>query len=145
MLADLLRKVKKIVTFFKHSEVATSELMKIQIEGANEKENKALKLIQECRTRWNSAWDGWTFPLTFWLRSTSNYEVTERKISKKKPPNTLIIEELDTLIEVRDLLKSLAQATAEVSTEKTVSISTVILLVILKKILRSSFASCIIF
>lgn len=49
--------MKKIVIFFKHSEVATFELMKIQMEGANEKENKALKLIQECCTRWNSAYE----------------------------------------------------------------------------------------
>jgi len=71
-------------------------------------------------------------------------KVQREKSARKKPPNMLTIEELETLIEVRDLLKPLAQATAEVSTEKTVSISKVIPLVnLMKKVLRSIFASCI--
>lgn len=140
--------MKKIVTFFKHSEVATSELMKIQMQGANEKENRALKLIQECRTRWNSAYE-----MVERFLQLSDFvaraimKVQREKSVRKKPPNMLTIEELETLIEVRDLLKPLAQATAEVSTEKTVSISKVIPLVnLMKKVLtmRSIFASYII-
>lgn len=105
--------MKKIVTFFKHSEVATSELMKIQMQGANEKENRVLKLIQECRTRWNSAYEMVeSFLQLSDFVARAIMKVQREKSVRKKPPNMLTIEELETLIEVRDLLKPLTQATA---------------------------------
>ncbi|CAG5093187.1 Similar to Putative AC9 transposase (Zea mays) [Cotesia congregata] len=54
MLRDLLTKVKEMVTFFRHSERATTELLSLQ---NNLPEAKRLKLIQEVKTRWNCCFE----------------------------------------------------------------------------------------
>ncbi|KAK3917521.1 ATP-dependent DNA helicase [Frankliniella fusca] len=54
MLGQVVKHVKATVKFFRQSEVATSELVKLQVEEKGIPESQALKLIQEVKTRWNS-------------------------------------------------------------------------------------------
>ncbi|KAE8737491.1 hypothetical protein FOCC_FOCC017044 [Frankliniella occidentalis] len=129
LLSDLLKKVKKIVTFFRQSEVATSELKKNQMD-AGKKENEVLKLIQECRTRWNSAYE----MVERFLKLSDYVTLTLMKVHREKstkatPPSMLSNEEIGYLAEVRDLLRPLYQATVEASADKHVTISKVIPLV----------------
>ena len=49
-ISNLLAKVRKLVGHFKHSSLATTALCAAQ-SGAKE----PLKVVQDCRTRWNSA------------------------------------------------------------------------------------------
>lgn len=65
-LRELLSKVKKIVTFFRQSERATTELLKLQ---KDKPENSRLKLIQEVRTRWNSCFEWLTVLLCLLIMS----------------------------------------------------------------------------
>lgn len=52
-LRQVITKVKRIVTFFRQSERATTELTSVQ----EVQSNSALKLIQEVKTRWNSCYE----------------------------------------------------------------------------------------
>ncbi|KAK3923499.1 E3 SUMO-protein ligase ZBED1 [Frankliniella fusca] len=132
-LSDILKKVKKIVTFYRQSEVATAELNQCQID-ANKKENQVLKLIQECRTRWNSA-----FEMVDRFLHLSDYvtltlmKLQREKRTKAKPPNMLTNDEIGILREARYLLRPLAQATVEASADQHVTISKIIPLVNLMK------------
>lgn len=56
-LKTVVRKIKKIVTFFRKSDRATEELKALQKKECNRNENQCLKLIQEVQTRWNSTFD----------------------------------------------------------------------------------------
>lgn len=56
-LKDLLKKVKRIVRFFRSSEVASNDLRAFQVESKKKQNNNVLKLLQEVRTRWNSCFD----------------------------------------------------------------------------------------
>lgn len=120
-LRQHLRKVKYIVRFFKSSEVATSELKALQ---NNECNGKNLKLIQEVRTRWNSCYE-----MVDRFLQLSDFvgrvllQVRKDKSSRAKPPDMLTGNELDILSEVRDLLKPLYNITTEISSEKNVTLS----------------------
>ncbi|KAL0851503.1 hypothetical protein ABMA28_007294 [Loxostege sticticalis] len=50
-IKSMLAKCKKISTHFNHSQIAQTELHKIQKEQLNQ---EALSVVQECSTRWNS-------------------------------------------------------------------------------------------
>ncbi|KAE8738829.1 hypothetical protein FOCC_FOCC015661 [Frankliniella occidentalis] len=125
-LSNLIKKVKKIVTFFRQSEVATSALNQCQID-AGKKENETLKLIQECKTRWNSAYE----MIERFLKLSDFVALTLMKVQREKktkatPPNMLNNTELGELREVRQLLRPLAQATIEASADQHVTISKII-------------------
>ncbi|XP_050340894.1 zinc finger BED domain-containing protein 4-like [Bactrocera neohumeralis] len=120
-LRELLSKVKQIVTFFRQSERATTELLKLQ---KDKPENSRLKLIQEVRTRWNSCFEMVDrFIVLADHVSKVLLQVKMDKSSKAKPPNMITGEEIDALVEVRDILKPLLQVTQEVCFEKYVTLS----------------------
>lgn len=52
-LKDLVRKIKKIVCFFKRSEAASTTLTNVQKESGKQPK----RLIQEVKTRWNSLYE----------------------------------------------------------------------------------------
>lgn len=56
-LKNVIRKIKKIVTFFRKSDRATEELKSLQQKEWNKNENQCSKLIQEVPTRWNSTFE----------------------------------------------------------------------------------------
>ncbi|KAE8737967.1 hypothetical protein FOCC_FOCC016560 [Frankliniella occidentalis] len=125
----LLMRVKKIVRFFRKSEVATSELISLQ-EAEGKKRHECRKLIQEVRTRWNSAFEMVDRFLDLSEHvSTALHRITMRRSSRATPPTMLRPDEQDILVEVRNLLRPLAEATKLVSTDKWVTISSVIPLV----------------
>ncbi|XP_054091845.1 uncharacterized protein LOC128923921 isoform X1 [Zeugodacus cucurbitae] len=120
-LRELLSKVKQIVTFFRQSERATTELLKLQ---KDKPENSRLKLIQEVRTRWNSCFEMVDrFIVLADHVSKVLLQVKLDKSLKAKPPNMITGEEIDALVEVRDILKPLLQITQEVCFEKCVTLS----------------------
>lgn len=120
-LRELLTKVKKIVTFFRQSERATTELSSLQKDLPK---NARLKLIQEVKTRWNSCYEMTDrFIVLADLVSKVLLQVKKDKSSRAKPPNMITGEEIDALIEVRDVLKPLIRVTQEVCSEKNVTLS----------------------
>ncbi|KAK3922547.1 Zinc finger BED domain-containing protein 4 [Frankliniella fusca] len=129
-LRGLIKKVKKIVRFFRQSEIANSELLKIQSERAGKPDHQCLRLIQEVRTRWNSCYQMLDrFLLLADHVSQVLLKIQREKSSKARPPNFPTGEELEALSEARDLLKPLYQVTLEVSKEKSVTLSICIPLV----------------
>ncbi|XP_046422338.1 uncharacterized protein LOC124180631 [Neodiprion fabricii] len=80
---NLIMKVKKIVKFFRCSEIASRELEILQEQSGFHRD----------------------------------------KSSRSKPPEILTAEELDALIEIRDILKPLWHVTHEVSADKEVTLS----------------------
>ncbi|XP_075147197.1 E3 SUMO-protein ligase ZBED1-like [Haematobia irritans] len=130
-LRQLLRKVKSIVRFFRSSEVATKELKQQQLQSGNK---NCLKLIQEVRTRWNSCYE---MVERFLLLADHVGRVLLQmhmdRVSRSKAPIMLNGDELDALTEVRDILKPLWNITKEISSEKTVTLSKCIPLVVALK------------
>ncbi|CAD6216230.1 GSCOCG00011302001-RA-CDS [Cotesia congregata] len=118
---NLIMKVKKIVKFFRCSEVASRELEILQEQAGCK---SALKLIQEVRTRWNSCYE--MVDRFINLAEHVNcalLKVHRDKSSRSKPPDILTGDELDALIEIRDILKPLWNVTHEVSADKEVTLS----------------------
>lgn len=135
-LKMLLRKLKKIVRFFRSSEVATTELKELQEKKIQEqklqgKSGKAtqqcLVLIQEVRTRWNSCYE--MIERFLKLADCVSVVLMQLKLernTKSKVPNILSGDEVEALNEVKTILKPLYQATMEVVSEKQVTISKII-------------------
>lgn len=118
-LAEVVKKLKKTVRFFKQSEVASSELTRLQVEELKILESKALKLIQEVKTRWNSYYamiDRYLNLSDFVNRALLRVQMD--RSSKAKPPPLMTADEIEALREVRDLLKPLDIATKQISQEK---------------------------
>ncbi|KAH7978941.1 hypothetical protein HPB49_007452 [Dermacentor silvarum] len=107
-LRPLLMKVKRIVRFFRTSDVASRLLVEMQLQDGKQ-EHDALKLIQEVRTRW----------VLLQLQR-------ERGATWRKPPNLISGDQLDVLSEVKDLLKPLEEATLMVSKGRSVTLNDVI-------------------
>ena len=130
---DLIYKTKRIVKFFRKSEVAGEELRSHQ----RQRRMPELKPIQEVRTRWNSTY----YMLERFLQladlvSMVLFKLQREKSTKRKPPPMLIAEDIETLTEVRDLLKPLEEATTTVCKDKSVCLSDVIPMVSgLKKVI----------
>ncbi|KAK3933175.1 Zinc finger BED domain-containing protein 6 [Frankliniella fusca] len=126
-LRPLLMKVKRIVRFFRTSDVASRMLIDFQVQ-AGKKEHEALKLIQEVRTRWNSCY----YMLERFLLLADPVSrillqlQRERGATKRKPPNLIPGDQLEILTEVRDLLKPLEEATLLVCKGNAVTLSDVI-------------------
>ncbi|XP_043461281.1 zinc finger BED domain-containing protein 4-like [Leptopilina heterotoma] len=132
ILKNLIIKVKRIVRFFRRSEVASSELEKLQKEG--DRGTIPVKLIQEVRTRWNSCFNMLERFLSFAdFVTIILMKIQREKNTKSKPPSMLSSDEIEALTEVRDLLKLLWQVTLEFSSEKTVTLSKCIPLIHIMK------------
>ena len=112
-LKPIINKIKSIVEFFKQSSGACHKLQNIQKQNGFEN----LKLIQECKTRWNSA-----------------YLMMERIIKLKEPVlSTLAItnnslncisdDEWEVVYSACKLLKVFDELTTEMSAENVVTIS----------------------
>ncbi|KAK3929828.1 Zinc finger BED domain-containing protein 4 [Frankliniella fusca] len=123
---ELIVKTKKIVRFFKQSEVASAELLELQVADGKP-EFKCLKQIQEVRTRFNSCFDmcvrylelaPYTAPVL--------HELQRSRASRATGPEALNADEEEVLTEMRDLLAPLARATKEISGEKICNLSKVI-------------------
>ncbi|XP_037554863.2 zinc finger BED domain-containing protein 4-like [Dermacentor silvarum] len=126
-LRPLLTKVKRIVRFFRTSDVASRTLMELQLQDGKQ-EPDALKLIQEVRTRWNSCY----YMLERFLQLSEPVSrvllhlLRERGATRRKPPNLISGDQLDVLGEVKDLLKPLEEATLMVSKGRSVTLGDVI-------------------
>ncbi|XP_014214247.1 zinc finger BED domain-containing protein 1-like [Copidosoma floridanum] len=120
-------KPRPSVTFFRKSEVATSELVKLQIEGTNKTENDAKRLINECRTRWSS---GEAMCERFLELSDpvgrTLMKVSLDKSSRSVPPDMLTVSELSSLTDAQTLLRPLTLTTKSLNSAKTVFISKII-------------------
>lgn len=128
---SLMVEVKRIVRFFRTSEVASEELKKEQLKRPGMTETKCLKLIQEVRTRWNSAF----YMLDRYLQLEEHVTAVllklqrERGATKRKPPKIISPDKVNILMEIRDLLRPLEEATKMLSKEKDCTLSNVIPLV----------------
>ncbi|KAK3911435.1 Zinc finger BED domain-containing protein 4 [Frankliniella fusca] len=128
-LKDLIIRTKKIVRFIRTSTIATAELLALQKEKGTP-EHLCLKLKQEVRTRWNSAYE----MLERFLQLADEISRVLLKCqrdrgTKARPPNMLNGEELEALTEVKELMKPLNEVTREISSEKTTTLSKCIPLV----------------
>ncbi|XP_063902930.1 E3 SUMO-protein ligase ZBED1-like [Zophobas morio] len=117
-LSDIINKVKEIVAFFKHSTKATEELKSQQIQNGAPN-NKTLKLIQQCETRWNSTY---LMLQRFLLLATYISSV----LFNYKNPTMVNHDEIEILEEVVLILKPFQLLTTEISGEKYVTASKII-------------------
>lgn len=129
-LNNIIKKLKRIVAFFKRSESASTVLDAIQKDDNNVQQSK--KLIQEVRTRWNSLYEMISRYLEMHeLVSRALRKITTDKSSKTKPPKDLRVEEVTSLMEVQKLLKPFFLITQELCSEKHVTISKIIPMIML--------------
>ncbi|EFN65135.1 Zinc finger BED domain-containing protein 1, partial [Camponotus floridanus] len=109
----LCAKIKKIVTYFKHSTIAADALRKLTY----------LRLIQSIDTRWNS-----TFAMLLRFISLSK-EVGSILLSMPDSPDMLTASELQLANEIVEILQSLEKVTKELCGEQYVTASKIILLI----------------
>ncbi|XP_037816682.1 E3 SUMO-protein ligase ZBED1-like isoform X1 [Lucilia sericata] len=127
-LKSIINKIKKIVCFFKKSEAASTYLNDLQKESGKQPK----RLIQEIKTRWNSLYE-------MVERYLELHEFVSRALRKLisektcKPPNDISLDEIESLVEIKELLKPLFLVTKELCSEKNVTASKVIPLLKLLK------------
>lgn len=126
----IIKKMKKIIKFFKASETGSRELRKLQLEDGK-KEGHCLGLVLDVRTRWNSV----MFMIQRFL-AMAHY-VSRVLIIVPKTPSMLTADELSILKEVCKALRPLEKVTTEMSAEKYVTCSKIIPLVRLLKIVST--------
>ncbi|XP_017480577.1 PREDICTED: zinc finger BED domain-containing protein 4-like [Rhagoletis zephyria] len=120
-LVAIIEKVKLIVAFFKHSNVAQDQLRQEQ-EKDGRKDGTFLYLIQEVSTRWNS-----TLHCLQIFKELSGYvEKTLANFVSKKAPSMITSSELAIIGECIALLLPLENATNDISGDSYVSASLVI-------------------
>ncbi|GBM10233.1 Zinc finger BED domain-containing protein 4 [Araneus ventricosus] len=112
----LINKCKKIVSFFKHSTLASDTLKSIQKEC----NKKQLKLVQQVDTRWNS-----TFYMLERIRVIRNELTLAISKCEKAPPN-LSAEEYKMIEEIEKMLEPFEVATNLVSGEEYPSLSIIL-------------------
>ncbi|XP_058836514.1 zinc finger BED domain-containing protein 6-like isoform X2 [Topomyia yanbarensis] len=122
-----IKKMKRIIKFFKKSETAMRELRKLQVIDGK-KECQCLMLILDVKTRWNSI-----MAMIERFLLIAGYVSRVLLIIPKSPP-MLTSDELSVLKEVCKTLKPLEKVTTEMSAEKYVTCSKIIPLVRLLKI-----------
>lgn len=113
----LIGKVKAIVEYFKRSSHALLKLNEIQVQGGY----PVLKLKQDCPTRWNSTYDMVDRVLKIKEPILSTLAILNNEL------NNILPTEWKVLHYLLKLLKIFYDVTNEISTEKYVSISKVIL------------------
>lgn len=123
-LKDQLEKVKNIVQYFKHSSTAASKLQAMQIQMGL----APLKLKQSVVTRWNSTYDMLDRLLKIKDAVVSTLAIVQPRL------NTLTPDEWKLLEKCVEILKIFYNVTVEMSAEKSVSISKVMVLI---KIMKS--------
>lgn len=111
---ELLKDVSNIVRYFKHSNIAASELKK---EQKNDSTQAPLRLIQSCPTRWNS---------TFY--SIKRFLLLSEKIApilirNSTAPNMLTADRLEELKELVSLLGPIEELSKELSGQQYVTCS----------------------
>ncbi|XP_018404098.1 PREDICTED: zinc finger BED domain-containing protein 1-like [Cyphomyrmex costatus] len=114
-LKVLINKIKSIVTYFKHSVLASDELRKNQRASGT-----SLKLIQEVSTRWSSTY----YMIERFMEVIDN--VSAVLINQRNSPPMLSAFEVATAQEILKILKPLEMITVEISNEKHPTISKVI-------------------
>lgn len=110
---SLCAKIKRIVSYFKHSTIAADELRKLT----------QLKLIQSIDTRWNS-----TFEMLVRFISLSK-EVGSILLSIPDSPEMLTASELQLANEIVEVLQPLEKVTRELCAERYVTASKIIPLI----------------
>lgn len=118
-LEDFLTKVKSIVTFFKRSSSALARLKQTQ----KQMNIPELKLVQEVPTRWNSTLDMLERILTLKEAIISTLALDNPEL------NSITQEEWMMLPVLIDLLKPFRAITEEISAEKNVTVSKVLIFV----------------
>ncbi|KAJ8930404.1 hypothetical protein NQ314_016799 [Rhamnusium bicolor] len=118
-IAQMQNKIKKIVTFFKHSTQACNKLTAMQIQLSK----PVLSLKQDCITRWNSTFD-------MFNRILQVKDSLMSVIAINYPMEISNIDNNDIIIiqGICNILKVFKDVTEEMSCEKQVTASTVILL-----------------
>lgn len=116
---SLVDKVKHIVTYSHQSTNFSNELKRIQVEQFGKTEGTMLRLSQEVRTRWGSAYD-------MMSRFLELERVVQLAVMSFPEVNMLTAAELATLRRVMGVLKPFHDATTEMGAEKTTTISKII-------------------
>lgn len=129
-LINIIKKMKRVIKFFKSSETATRELRKLQQEDGK-KEGQFLGLVLDVRTRWNSV----MYMIDRFLLMA--HYVSRVLLLIPKTPPMLTADELVILKEVCKALRPLETVTTEMSAEKYVTCSKIIPLVRLLKIVST--------
>lgn len=109
-LPQLISAIKKIVTWFKHSVIASDELRK----------EASLKLIQEVSTRWNSTF--YMIERFLELRAAINKIL----ICHATAPAMITAKDIEDLKEITEILRPIELATREICGQKYVTSSKVI-------------------
>lgn len=124
-IPDLIKKVKKIVTFSHTSYNFSNDLKSFQKQNGA-KEGTCLRLIQDVSTRWSSTYE-------MCERFLRLIDVVGAAAVKYSEVEMLTGVEIATLTTMKDLLEPFAQVTTEVSSEKNSTSSKIIPLISLIK------------
>ncbi|XP_032577030.1 zinc finger BED domain-containing protein 4-like [Drosophila sechellia] len=116
-IVPLLAKCKRIVSLFKSSSIATKKLKNAQTSKSR------YGLIQEVPTRWNSAY--------YMIQRIIlvNDSLSALLLNSTKDPRPLSADEMFVLVEICQVLAQFHEATVQISTNKTLSISVIIPLI----------------
>lgn len=112
-IKQIMSKIKNIVEFFKQSSAALHKLQNIQKQSGFE----PLKLIQECKTRWNSAFKMMEKIVKLKEPILSTLAITNNSLNCISDNEWEIISSACTFLQVFD------DVTTEMSSENTVTIS----------------------
>ncbi|XP_034255337.1 zinc finger BED domain-containing protein 4-like [Thrips palmi] len=115
-VAELLKKVKEVVTLSHCSSNFSDEIKKIQMEQFGKSEGTTLRLLQDVPTRWGSTY----LMLERWMELRPVVVLAASKFPAVNMPNAA---EQQTLQSILDLLKPFHEATKEMGAEKTTTLS----------------------
>jgi hypothetical protein len=122
VIAKLVAKSSKLVGHFNHSSVVNNALKKLQSKAEPDKE--PLRLIQYCRTRWNSVY--YMFQRLDALRVETVKVLKDQTVSKESAAHefNLSPSQWDLLSDLLPVLQKLTTANTLLCGEKYVSLST---------------------
>ena len=140
---ETIRKIKRIVGFFRRSERTSEELKALEMKESKKPESECLKFIQEVKTRWNSLYemlDRFLKMCEFVGRVLA--KVSRQQCSKERPPPMITSEE-EIARKIRNFLKPAWQVTMEICAEKSVTLSKSIPLVDLLREVSNTLFLCL--